>query len=84
MKFRKLILYSFLLLVLLFSVAAISASDLNGTDDVGGDILKDSKVESYNNLSDEIMPQNSSFSLEKDYILKTPLKQQLELKDEGN
>ncbi|MEE1150855.1 MAG: C1 family peptidase, partial [Methanobrevibacter sp.] len=68
MKFRKLIVYSFLLSVLLFSVAAISASDLNGTYDGSGDILKDSNSEgSYSDLSGKIKAENSSFSLEKNY-----------------
>lgn len=39
MKFNKLILNSFILLVLLFSITAISAVDLNYTDN--SNVLKD-------------------------------------------
>ena len=44
-KYGKFIVHSFILFVLLFSVTAISAADLNGTDDNGMDVLKDNGTE---------------------------------------
>ena len=43
MKFNKIVLCSFILLVLLFSVTAISAADLNCTGDIGN-VLKDDVI----------------------------------------
>ncbi len=69
MKFDKIILLSFILLVLFFSITAISASDFNCTDDISEDILKDASSDkcSYKDLSDSIMAETSTFSLEKNY-----------------
>ena len=39
MKFKKHILHTFILLVLMLSITAISAADLNDTDNTAGDVL---------------------------------------------
>ena len=69
MKFDKIILLSFILLVLFFSITAISASGFNCTDDISEDILKDASSDkgSYKDLSDSITAETSTFSLEKNY-----------------
>ena len=54
MKFNKLILGSFILLILLFSITAISAADLNDTDNTN--VLKDKNTNdnSFSDLSQRI------------------------------
>ena len=67
MKFNKIILYSFVLLVLSFSVTAISAADLNDTSDVG-DVLKDGgDSKSFIDLNNDIAAEDSSFNMGSDY-----------------
>ena len=50
MKFKKYVLSAFILLVLMLSIAAISAADLNNTDNTSGD----SKDESFIYLQTEM------------------------------
>ena len=68
-KYGKFIVHSFILFVLLFSVAAISAADLNGTDDNGMDVLKDKGTaeSSIITLNYEVEDAGSSFDLVNDY-----------------
>ena len=67
MKFNKIVLCSFILLVLLFSVTAISAADLNCTGDIG-DVLKDGgDIKSFYDLNGDIATENSSFNMQSDY-----------------
>ena len=68
-KYGKFIVPSFILFVLLFSVAAISAADLNGTDDNGMDVLKDNGTadSSMITLYYEVEGAGSSFDLVNDY-----------------
>ncbi len=54
MKFNKLIFGSFILLILMFSITAISAADLNDTDNK--DILNDANTgNAFSDLDMEIM-----------------------------
>jgi len=67
MKFKRVILNSFILLALLISITAISAADLNDTDDM--DVLKDASMNNrpYSDLTIEIFRAGSSINLESDY-----------------
>ena len=67
MKFNKIILCTFVLLVLLFSVTAISAVDLNNTGDVHDVLKDDGDVKSYYDLNRDIASEDSSLNLETDY-----------------
>ncbi len=67
MKFNKIILCSVILIVLSFSVTAISAADLNCTGDIG-DVLKDGgDIKSFYDLNGDITAENSSFNMQSDY-----------------
>ena len=68
-KYGKFIVHSFILFVLLFSVAAISAADLNGSADNGMDVLKDSETadSSFFYLSYEVENADSSLDFDNDY-----------------
>lgn len=63
-KFYRLILGSFILLILMFSITAISAADLNDTD-VSQDIPTEEK--SFSDLNSKINSSDSNFTLESDY-----------------
>ena len=68
MKFNKLILNSFILLVLLFSVTAISAADLNDTSNI--DVLKDNEINnnSFSEFNQKIyVEESNSMDLDCDY-----------------
>ena len=66
MKYKKLIIYSLILLILMFSITAISAVDLNDTNkDVLNDVNTDTK--SFSDLDMEIMDADSNITLDKDY-----------------
>ena len=67
MKFNKLILGSFILLILLFSITAISAADLNDTDNTN--VLKDKNTNdnSFSDLSQRIQDAESKIDLDNDY-----------------
>ena len=67
MKFNKLILNSFILLVLLFSVTAISAADLNDTGSM--DVLKDvnTNESSFTDFKTELFVADSSLDLSGNY-----------------
>ena len=67
MKFNKLILNSFILLVLLFSITAISAADLNDTGSM--DVLKDvsANESSFADFETELFVADSSLDLSGDY-----------------
>ena len=59
MKFKKYMLYTFILLVLMLSITAISAADLNDTDNTAGDL----KDESFLYFQTEIDVHDSTFDL---------------------
>lgn len=67
MKFNKLILGSFILLILLFSITAISVADLNDTDNTN--VLKDKSTNdnSFSDLSQRIQDAESKIDLDNDY-----------------
>ena len=66
MKYKKFIIYSLILLILMFSITAISAVDLNDTNkDVLNDVNTDTK--SFSDLDMEIMDADSNITLDKDY-----------------
>ena len=67
MKYNKLILHSLILLILFFSVTAISAADLNDTDNMN--VLKDigADEKSFTTLENEIYSADSSIDLKSDY-----------------
>ena len=65
MKRNKFILHFFILAVFLISITAISAADLNDTDNI--DVLKDNETNSFDSLYSEIKDKDSSFTFEKDY-----------------
>ena len=66
MKHNKLILIFFILVLFLISITAISASDLNDTDNV--DVLKDvGEEKSFGDLYGEIKNKDSNFTFENDY-----------------
>ena len=67
MKFNKLILNSFILLVLLFSVTAISAADLNDAGSM--DVLKDvnTNESSFTDFETELFVADSSLNLSGNY-----------------
>lgn len=69
MNFVKFILPSIMLLVLLFSITAISAEDLNNTDTVEGDVLKDDEVGDWSlaTLYLDVKDAGTSLDLVKDY-----------------
>ena len=67
MKFNKIVLCSFILLVLLFSVTAISAADLNCTGDIGNVLKDDGDIKSFYDLNGDIATENSSFNMQSDY-----------------
>ena len=69
MKYVKFILPSIMLLALLFSITAISAVDLNNTDDMSGDVLKDGEVEDWSlaTLYLDVKDSGSSLDINKDY-----------------
>ncbi len=69
MKIKKFILSSVILLVMLFSIAAISAADLNDTDNVGEDTLKNAQIYdgSISDLYLEFLGDDSSFDFTRDY-----------------
>ena len=68
-KYGKFIVHSFILFVLLFSVAAISAADLNDDGDNGMDVLKDKGTaeSSIITLNYEVESAGSSFDFVNDY-----------------
>ena len=66
MKNNKFIVHLFILVVFLISITAISAADLNETNDV--DVLKDvNETSSFDSLHDEIKDKDSNFTFERDY-----------------
>ena len=66
MKYRKFILHTLILFVLLCSITAISAADLNDTDNF--DVLKDDNQDgSFMNLEGDMSLQGSTFNLEQNY-----------------
>lgn len=67
MKYNKLILHSFILLILFFSVTAISAADLNDTNNMN--VLKDigADEKSFTVLENEIYSADSNIDLKSDY-----------------
>ena len=67
MKFNKLILGSFILLILMFSITAISAADLNDTDNTN--VLKDENINdnSFSDLNRGINDAGLNIDLDNDY-----------------
>ena len=65
MKFKKYILYAFILLALLLSITAISAADLNNTDNM--DVLNDANDKTFSELNSEISASDSKIDLSSDY-----------------
>lgn len=69
MKFRKFILYSSILLVLLFSITAISAADLNDTACTDDKVLKldPDDTGSFVDLYSESKSAGQTFNIETNY-----------------
>ena len=67
MKFNKIILCSVILIVLSFSVTAISAADLNDTSDVSDVLKDDGDSKSFIDLNNDIASEDSSFNIESNY-----------------
>lgn len=69
MKFKKTLLRSLILLVLLISITAVSAADLNDTDNIGDDVLKENTTTdlSFVDLNGEIWVQGSNCNLNDDF-----------------
>ena len=66
MKYKKLIIYSLILLILMFSITAISAVDLNDTNkDILNDINTDTK--SFSDFDAKIFDADSNITLDNDY-----------------
>ena len=66
MKYKKLIIYSLIMLILMCSITAISAVDLNDTNkDVLNDINTDTK--SFSDFDAKIFDADSNITLDNDY-----------------
>ena len=69
MKFRKHILHLSILMILLFSITAISAADLNDTDNMNTDVLKEDSpgAMSFMSLEGDMELQSKTFDMPQNY-----------------
>ena len=69
MKFRKHILHLSILMILLFSITAISAADLNDTDNMNTDVLKEDSpgAMSFMSLEGDMELQGKTFDMQQNY-----------------
>ncbi len=69
MKFKKYMIHLSILLILLFSVTAISAADSNNTDNMNTDVLKDDSpgAMSFMSLESDMELQTKTFDMQQNY-----------------